>query len=77
MDRVPLGDDLQRIVCRHNVVLLEFVRVGRWCVYWFDREADEWSRHGYAEASTLKRARALANKFGPRGHALLIVEPAR
>lgn len=77
MDHLSLGDDLQRIVCEHNVVLLEFVRVGKWCVYWFDTEADKWSRHGFAEAQTLRRARAIAKRHGPPGHALIIVEPGR
>lgn len=75
MNHLALSDDLHSIVIRHPVVLIEILSTGRCAVYWYDGDADTFSQHGFAEARTLKQARALAKKFGPPDHALIIVEP--
>lgn len=77
MNRLALSDDLHSIVIRHPVVLIEVVRSGSCAIYWHDPESDEWSRHGFAEARTMRQARAIAKKHGPPGHAIIIAEPAR
>lgn len=72
-----LDDDLQTIIAKHNAILIAFVRPGRWNLYWINSDADRFERHGFAEAASLRQARAIAKKYAPQNSALIIVELAR